>query len=119
MTIYNFIEPNIKYLVLSIDFGHPEFGDEIESNTSLDQINGFSCCWRIGKNREFEKIVIYLKNTREIYLANFLKKEKNGEKWKIYFNNTESIGSTNLDWKDFVNDGVQMQNSMRYIESLD
>jgi hypothetical protein len=40
VTIYNFIEPNIKYLVLSINFGHPEFGDEIESNTSLDQING-------------------------------------------------------------------------------
>ncbi len=119
MTIYNYIKPNIEYLVLSINFGHSEFGDDIKSNTSLDKINGFSCCWPIGQNRKFEKIIIYLKHSKEIYLADFLYKERYEKKWKIHFKNTKLIGSTNLDWKDFVNKGVSLQNSMRYIEVLD
>ena len=118
MTIENFIEPNIKYLVLSIDFEHSEHADEIRSNTSLDKINGFSCCWRIAKHRTFEKIIIYLKNTKEIYLADFVKKERQEKKWKIYFKNTMLIGSTNLNWKDFVNNGVHLQSAMRYIQII-
>ena len=118
MTVYDFIEQDIKYLVLSINFEHPEFGDDIKSNTSLDETDGFSCCWRIGKNREFEKIIIYLKHNGEIYLADFVNRERHDERWKIYFTNTQLMGSTNLEWHDFVNNGQPMQNSMRYIESL-
>jgi len=85
-------------------------------NTSLDEKTGFSCCWRIAEDRKFSKIVIYLKNTKSIYLADFTHKEKTGSKYKICFTNTKKIGKTTLSWHDFVNSGVTMQNAMRYIE---
>lgn len=119
MTIYDVIEPNVKYLVLSIDFEHSEHASEIKSNTSLSEKDGFSCCWRIAENRKFSKIVIYLKNNKDIYIGDFTHKEKKDSKYKVCFTNTKKIGNTKLSWHDFVNNGVQMQNAMRYIEIED
>jgi len=117
MTIYNFIEQNIKYIVLSINFEHKKYGNDIKLNTNLDSKSGFSCCWNIGKDRVIQKVIIYLKHNKEIYIADFIRKEQqNNGRYKIYFENTKLIGLTTLNWKDFVNNGVGLRTSRRYIE---
>ncbi len=118
MVVEEYIEPKLKYIVLSINFEHKEYGNQIRNNTKLEK-DGYSCCWKIAKNRTIDKVLLYIKNNsqKEIYIGDYKKREqcKDG-KYKIYFSNLKLIDKIQTEWKDFVNNGVQLQTARKYIE---
>ncbi len=118
MVIEEYIESNLKYIVLSINFEHKEYGNEIRNNTKLEQ-DGYSCCWKVAENRKIDKVLLYIKNNnqKEIYIGDYDKREQcKDRKYKIYFSNLKLVDKIQTEWKDFVNNGVQLQTARKYVE---
>jgi hypothetical protein len=113
MELSKYIDSNYNNIAIFTNFDSLEYSDLRRRNLSLEK-EGYTGNWVIAKNRDIEKIVLYVREdgVNKIYLANYTYRENiEGRRYRVYFKNLKFVENTISNWKDFAN----TQSPIRYI----
>lgn len=105
MELQKYINLNHNYIAIFTNLDSMEYHDLRRRNLSLRQ-EGYTGNWVVSENRDIEKIILYVreKGINKIYSADYAyRKNIEGRRSRIYFENLKFIENTMANWKEFAN----------------
>lgn len=109
MNARSFIQPGEQVITIFTRGGRFEVHDDH---------SGYTGNWRINPQRRVDRVIIYHRDetlgSNTLYIGNLAKIVETHEenRYGLFLEHVQYIGTTHLDWKDFADTG---QNPIRYL----
>ena len=114
MQMLNYTQSGKKYAAIFTNLDNDPTGS-IRENMSLES-NGYTCCWVIAKSRQFDKILLYIRENgrNNVYEADYNYREYiEARRYKVYYKNMIFLEETFSNWMEFAG----TQSPVRYVDT--